>query len=184
MGISLKLIKKSVKGNRKAQKELFDYYYRIAFRLCFRYMKSVDKTEDVVSMGFVSVFENLHRVEFISEKAFTGWLKKIMVNQALNDLRKEKFDVSLDTLSEMEDDKLGDDNLNMQDIHKAISSLPGQYGIVFNLHAIEGYKHKEIAEMLNIGISNSKIIYHRARLQLQYILKERTDYAVAGRENG
>lgn len=168
-----RLISKCRKQDGKAQKALYDKYASKMLGLCYRYIKDNDQAEDVMITGFVKVFEKID--QFKSEGSFEGWIRRIMVNQSLSFIRKNKgmyLEVDIEVADREPDYKSLNDNLEAQDLLALISNLPTGYQTVFNLYAIEGYSHKEIAEKLQISENTSKSQLSRARTLLQKQLVE------------
>lgn len=163
------LVKALRNGESKAQRQVYDRYSRRMLGLCFRYICDDMAAEDVMVEGFLKVFSKID--QFNSEGSFEGWMRRIMVNEALGYLRKQKR-MPEDTLSEeaasIPDYLQADQNLDTEELLNLIERLPIGYRTVFNLYAIEGYAHQEIAEMLGITESTSKSQLHRARAQLQH----------------
>ncbi len=136
--------------------------------LCFRYVGDEMIAEDVMIEGFMRVFGKID--QFNSDGSFEGWIRRIMVNEALGYLRKQKkvLEESMsDEMANIPDYQQADQNLETEEILSLIEKLPTGYRTVFNLYAIEGYAHIEIAEMLGITESTSKSQLHRARAILQ-----------------
>ena len=162
------LIKALRKEDSKAQRQLYDKYSARMLALCFRYICDEMAAEDVMVEGFLKVFGKID--QFSGEGSFEGWIRRIMVNEALGYLRKQKR-ILEDTLSDeannIPDYALADQNLETQELLALIEALPTGYRTVFNLYAIEGYPHIEIAQMLGITESTSKSQLHRARALLQ-----------------
>lgn len=169
------LVKKCLEKDALAQKYLFESFSRKMMGVCLRYSKDAEEAQDVLQIGFVKVFEKLHL--FNNEGSLEGWIRKVIVNTALDQIRKnKKFDnnVDLDTV----DFSLPTENENVldamgaSDLLKIIQQMPPGFRTVFNLYAIEGYTHQEIADQLNISINTSKSQYSRARVYLQKIIIE------------
>ncbi len=168
-----RLISKCREQDGKAQKALYDKYASKMLGVCYRYIKDNDQAEDVMITGFVKVFEKID--QFKSEGSFEGWMRRIMVNQSLSFIRKNKgmyLEVDIEAADREPDYKSLNDNLEAQDLLALISNLPTGYQTVFNLYAIEGYSHKEIAEKLQISENTSKSQLSRARMLLQKQLVE------------
>jgi RNA polymerase sigma factor (sigma-70 family) len=162
------LIKALKKADAKAQRQVYNHYSKRMLGVCFRYICDDMAAEDVMIEGFLKVFSKID--QFNEEGSFEGWIRRIMVNEALGYLRKQKR-ILEDTLSEATDNipdyAQADQNLNAEELLKLIGLLPMGYRTVFNLYAIEGYAHLEIAAMLGITESTSKSQLHRARSLLQ-----------------
>ena len=163
------LIEGCRKGNRLAQKELYDKYSRKMMGVCLRYVSDRETAQDVLQEGFVKVFTNIG--SFMSEGPFEAWVRKVFVNSALEHLRRMdilKEAVALDNVAELSSPLHSAlVELNAQELLAMVQELPPGFRSVFNLFAIEGYSHKEIGEMLGITESTSRSQYTRARQLLQ-----------------
>ena len=152
------IISGCIKGDKKAQKALYDKYSAKMLGVCIRYFRSVDEAEDALQEGFIRVFKNIDK--FRNEGSFDGWIRRIIVNTALNFYKsnlKHYYAVDYAEIEEsLEDDKLNFDNLSVEYLLKMIQLLPEGYRLIFNMYEIEGYTHKEISEMLGISINTSK----------------------------
>ncbi len=160
------LIKKAIDNKREAQQELFALYSPKMLGVCRQYVKDIHHAEDLLLQGFLKVFTNLHT--FKHEGSFEGWIRRIMVNTCISYLRKKNVvDLSDEdyVFSDAATESL--ESTNADDIQKLIDQLPEGYKLVFNLYAIEGYKHAEIAKELNISVSTSKSQLFKARKILQ-----------------
>jgi RNA polymerase sigma-70 factor (ECF subfamily) len=158
-----------IAGRPKAQKALFDIYAPKLYVVCLRYLKDQMRAQDVLQDTFVKIFANIGNYK--SEGAFEGWLKRIAVNTCLDQLRKDKkllTDVSLDDVShKLAHQDYSAEKLMADDLLKLVQALPDGYRTVFNLFAIEGFSHQEIAQQLSISESTSKTQYLRARAYLK-----------------
>ena len=163
------LIKKAIQQDREAQKQLFEQHSPKMLGVCRQYVKDLHHAEDLMLSGFLKVFTHLDK--FKNEGSFEGWIRRIMVNTCISYLRK-KNPVQLTDEDFVFNDAATEslENTAVEDIQKLIDQLPEGYKLVFNLYAIEGYKHAEIAEKLNITVSTSKSQLFKARkwLQAQY----------------
>jgi RNA polymerase sigma factor (sigma-70 family) len=165
------------KGDRAFQKALYDRYCRKMLVVCLRYCKSSAEAEDILQEAFVKVFHAIG--SFRQEAKLETWITRIMVNTALNSQRKKLY---LFPMVDVEDINLPDVEVSISGIHvsqllEMIQALPQGCQIVFNLFAIEGYSHKEIAEQLGISEGTSKSQFSRAKSLLQQrLLKESTYY--------
>lgn len=168
------LVKKCLKGDGRAQKKLFDMYAPKMMGVCLRYMKDIDKAEDALQDGFVKVFSKLNKYK--GDGSLEGWIRRVIVNTCLDQLRKDqkfKANVSVDDYGYLvQNDEGIIDSMSEKDLLKLVERLPEGYRIVFNMFAIEGYSHKEIAEELNISENTSKSQYSRARAYLRNKLEE------------
>lgn len=153
--------------DRKAEKKLFERYAPTMLGVCRRYVKTKEDSEDILLEAFFKVFANIH--QFKGEGSFEGWIRRIVVNESLMFLRKKhNFHIRVE-LTQL-DIKTGStviDRLAAEDILFLLSQLPIGYRTIFNLYVIEGYKHREIAEMLDISINTSKsqLILAKKRLR-------------------
>ncbi|MEM7371083.1 MAG: RNA polymerase sigma factor [Bacteroidota bacterium] len=168
------LIHACLTGNRKAKRALYEQYRIPMFRVCMRYAPSREIAEDLLQEGFYQVFKDLK--QFRGEGELGGWINKIMVRTALSYLRRQRkfgfqnsHQESPSDLFDGEASMLSDFGTNH--IMKVLQSLPPGYRAVFNLYAIEGYTHKEVAAQLNIAESSSRSQYVRARHLLQKLLQ-------------
>jgi len=156
------------KQNKQSQEELFRHYSGKMYSLCCRYIKDKMEAEDVLITGFTKLFERID--QYKGEGSFEGWIRKIIVNESLTYLRKNK---SMYVETDIEDAlPVGyEDNqyakFEAEDLLLLINELPTGYRIVFNLYALDGFSHKEIAEQLGINENTSKSQLCRARLMLQ-----------------
>ncbi|QTD37602.1 sigma-70 family RNA polymerase sigma factor [Polaribacter batillariae] len=160
------LIKKAINNNREAQKQLFEQHSPKMLGVCRQYVKDLHHAEDLMLQGFLKVFTYLHK--FKHEGSFEGWIRRIMVNTCISYLRKKNVvDVSNEdyVFNDAATESL--ENTSVEDIQKLIDTLPEGYKMVFNLYAIEGYKHSEIAEKLGVSESTSKSQLFKARKLLQ-----------------
>lgn len=161
------------KRNRQAQQRLYATYSAKMYSLCYRYVKSSMEAEDVLVTSFTKVFDKID--QFKSEGSFEGWIRRIVVNEALTWLRKNRsmyMETNLDKADYEPDYDNLSDHLETEDLLRMIQQLPTGYQIVFNLYAIDGYSHKEIAEQLNISENTSKSQLSRARVYLQKLLAQ------------
>lgn len=159
-------IKKACKQDREAQKIIFDAYAPKMLGVCRQYVKDNYHAEEMMLSGFLKVFT--HITKFKDEGSFEGWIRRIMVNTCLTYLKKKNVLELTDEEYVFNDEAVESiENTNVDDIQMLIDRLPEGYKLVFNLYAIEGYKHIEIAEMLNITESTSKSQLFKARKWLQ-----------------
>lgn len=168
------LVKKCIDGDQKAQRALFEMYAPKMLGVCLRYAKNQEQAEDVLQDGFIKVFNNLSK--YSGSGSLEGWVRRIMVNTSLDQIRKEvKFQDNIDFEEvdfKVETKSFIVEGLMAEDLLLLINSMPDGYKTVFNLFAIEGYSHKEIADQLSITENTSKSQYSRARSFLQQKLKE------------
>lgn len=167
------LVKALRKQDPKAQRQVYDKYSPRMLGLCFRYVSNDMVAEDVMVEGFLRVFSKID--QFSEEGSFEGWIRRIMVNEALGYIRKQKRipeDAMSDEAENIPDYSYADQNLNAEELLNLIEELPVGYRTVFNLYAIEGYAHSEIAELMGITESTSKSQLHRARALLQKMVTD------------
>jgi RNA polymerase sigma-70 factor (ECF subfamily) len=155
-------------GNPKVQRLLYEKYKRRMYALCSRYCNTEFDAEDIAIQGFMKVF---NKIEEFDGRNFEGWMKRIFVNEAINHFHKNK-NQTWSHASETDENIAEDfnqnyDSLSMEELNLLIFSLPEGCKVVFNLYAIEGYKHNEIGQMLGISESTSKSQYIRAKQLLQ-----------------
>ena len=169
------LVQECLRGNARAQKALFDKFAPKMLAVCARYMKDQAETEDVFQIGMVKVFNKL--ADFKAEGPLEGWIRRIMVNSCLDQLRKnQRFitDKSFDDVSyRIEVKEEISSQLMAEDLIALIQKMPAGYRVVFNMFAIEGFSHQEIAIQLNITESTSKSQYLRARAYLRQRIEEK-----------
>ncbi len=167
-----KLIKKAIKKDREAQHILFNMYSPKMLSICRYYIRDLHHAEDVMLKGFFKVFTNLKN--FRSEGSFEGWMRRIMVRESISFLRRQKkIEFSMEEVNVNENfESLIDTELEVDDIQRLIDALPEGYKMVFIMYAVEGYKHDEIAELLNISSGTSKSQLFKARKMLQQKIKE------------
>ncbi|HPD94973.1 MAG: sigma-70 family RNA polymerase sigma factor [Bacteroidales bacterium] len=174
MELSKDLIKKVIKGDRNAQHTLYNTYSAKMYGVCLRYLANPEIARDILHDGFIKVFSSIKT--FRGNGSLEGWILRIMVNTALEYIRRSKnnFKVDIDEAKTLEaiNNTEGPD---YQMLLKIIAELPQQYRTVFNLYAIEEYTHAEIAEMLGISESTSKSNYSRAKAILRVRLENFLD---------
>ncbi|QCE40579.1 RNA polymerase sigma factor [Psychroserpens sp. NJDZ02] len=161
-----KLIKKAAKNNREAQHVLFEMHAPKMLSVCRYYVKDLQHAEEVMLNGFLKVFTNLK--SFRGDGSFEGWVRRIMVRESISFLRQKK------TIQFVEDDyqhfEIEDESSQQYDVaqlQELVDDLPEGYKMVFVMYAIEGYKHAEIATLLNISVGTSKSQLFKARKLLQ-----------------
>ncbi len=167
------LIAKAKKGNRKSQQQLYDLFAPKMLSICRQYIKRSDIAEDVMIAGFFKVFKYLE--SFKGEGSFEGWIRRIMVNESITQLRRDKkllFNDTEEIENSMDHVAYIESELGVTEIQKMIDSLPDGYKTVFVLYAVEGYKHGEIAELLQISESTSKSQLFKARKMLQNMVNK------------
>lgn len=158
-------------NDRKAQQLLFDRFSPKMMGVCRRYLKTQEDAEDVLIEAFYKVFNNL--LSFKAEGSFEGWIRRIVVNECLMFLRRKhnfNLTVEIDQNLDVKTTVTTQDQLEAEDILALLERLPTGYRTVFNLYVLEGYKHREIAEILGISINTSKSQLILAKKKLQQLL--------------
>lgn len=164
------------RGERQAQEGLYRKLAPAMMGICLRYAKDHDDAADILQNGFVRVFQKIN--DFRMEGSFEGWAKRIMVNTAIETYRKNLRSLTAVSLDEVQEEVAYTnwDSLEVQDLLQLIQDLPNGYRVVFNLYAIEGYSHKEIAEELGISEGGSKSQLSRARTILKEKIKQLEEF--------
>lgn len=167
------LIQGCRRGDRAAQKRLYDTFSPKMYALCCRYVKDSMEAEDVLVTAFTKILDKID--QYKSEGSFEGWIRRVVVNEALTWLRRNRnmyLELELEAADYEPDYKSLSDHLEAEDLMTMINELPSGYLIVFNLYAIDGYSHKEIADQLGISENTSKSQLSRARACLQKLLTD------------
>jgi RNA polymerase sigma-70 factor (ECF subfamily) len=162
------LIRECQQRKARAQRMVYETYSATMFSICLRYLKDPASAEDVLVTSFMKVFEKID--QFKSEGSFEGWIRRIVINESLGYIRKNKnmsLEVDLEKAASQPDYDMLESQLQADELMAIIQELPVGYRTVFNLYAVEGYSHAEIAEMLQISESTSKSQLSRARALLQ-----------------
>jgi RNA polymerase sigma-70 factor (ECF subfamily) len=170
-----------VKGQRAAQEKLYKKFSGTLFAICLRYSKNRMEAEDILQEVFVKIYTYIHTYHF--DGSFEGWLKRIAVNTSITYYRKalkKQLERDIDDgIAQLPDEAfMFSGDYSMEDMLKCIEALPLGYRTVFNMHCIEGYKHKEIAELLKIDINTSKSQLSRAKVHLQNELGKLNDVVI------
>lgn len=175
-GHETQLISGLRESNPKAQRLLYEKYSGKMMSVCLRYVGDRMTAEDILVQGFMKIFDSVKH--FREQGSFEGWMRRIMVNESLAHLRRHRrlFErVGIEEAGSISDQQYADQHLEASEILVMIAQLPLGYRTVFNLYAIEGFSHLEIAEMLGVSESTSKSQLHRARAQLQRMMKDWED---------
>ena len=177
-----RLVKDCIKGRPEAQRQLYDEFSEVMLAVCYRYTKSLMDAEDVMQEGFIKVFRNIAQFKFQGELG--GWIRRIMVNTALNWLKQNRnyqsdlsfFDNGMHPVS----DENPDVKINAKDLADLIRQLPTGYQTIFNLYAVEGFTHVDIGKMLGINEGTSRSQYARARgLLITWLEKQSEEHKTA-----
>ncbi len=178
------LIKGCKRAETLAMKTLYESYYSLMLGICIRYVGNVFDAEDLVQDGFVKIFKDIS--SFSGKGSFEGWLKRVMINNTLMHLRKSKKEFSFENIDEIavneptpvDDEELSAEqqitgaDFTKEELIEIINSLPKGYQEIVNLYIIDGFKHREIAKLLNISQGTSKSQLFRARKMIKKKLLE------------
>lgn len=167
------LLDACIRGKRSGQKELYQKFFGYAMSICLRYASSKEEAQEILNDGFLKVFTKLH--SFNREKPFQMWLRRIMINTAIDYYRKRNKigqAIDINQAQGMPNQTNTLDIISEQEILALVQQLPPSYRLVFNLYVIEGYKHDEIAERLGIHVGTSKSNLAKARKHLQGLLQK------------
>ncbi|MEM9888925.1 MAG: sigma-70 family RNA polymerase sigma factor [Bacteroidota bacterium] len=170
----LNILKACIKGDTKAQTQLYRKHKAMLFGVCLRYAKDRIEAEDFMQEGLIVIFRDLK--QYRPTSALGAWMRRVMINVCLQQLRKRHNVFKVSSMEAKEvlmlqsaEDILG--NLRAKELIQMVQSLPVGYRAVFNLYVIEGYSHKEIAELLNISMNTSKSQLSRAKANLRKLLE-------------
>lgn len=171
------ILKNCLKQDRASQKLLYEYFYNYALKIAYRYCNSYDIAVSVTNDAFINVFKFLHQFDGNDENvenSFIAWLRRIVVNKAIDYLRlheNEQNFLSIDERDfEIEDSEYADTQLMYKEMIQYLQKLPKHHQLVFNLYVIDGYTHSEISKILQIPEGTSKSHLHRAKETLQKML--------------
>jgi RNA polymerase sigma-70 factor (ECF subfamily) len=175
-----------IEGDQAYQKMLYDKYRGFALKTVFRYIYSYERAVDVTNDGFVKLFNHFDsfRCDDVgnAEKALMGWVRRVMINTSIDELRRMKMLSEIGSLPEniwdIPDNEQADQLVLYKELILIIKRLPPQYRIVFNMYVIDGYSHYEIADALQIPIGTSKSTLSRARSILQKFIKDEEKVSV------
>ena len=167
------VIESCKKGDVRAQYQLYSLYSKAMYNICYRMTNRQEEAEDMLQESFTYAFSKLGSFRY--ESSFGAWLKRIVVNTCINHLKKRKVDL---VYTEQQNDPLPDDDkvdyeeirFKVDSVMKAIEKLPEGYRVVFSLYLLEGYDHKEIAEILGVTESTSKSQFLRAKQKIKEML--------------
>lgn len=160
------LIYRCKKHERDAQEELYRLYSAKLFGLCLKYSDNYQQAQDNLQDGFVTIFEKIN--QYKDQGSFEGWMKRILINTALQKHRQQKvYGITNEDYLQEEDVEIETDDLSVDFLLKCVQELPDRYRQVFNMYVMDGYSHREISEMLNISEGTSKSNLARARMALR-----------------
>lgn len=171
------LVKKCRQQNRTAQEEVYRHLYNFAMTICSRYAATTEEAKEILNDGFVKVFTRLDKYD--DDLSFHGWVKKIMVNTAIDHYRKNKKQIKTVDLVQAMTANISPDilsALSTQEILKLVQQLTPGYRMVFNLAVVEGYTHAEIAEKLGISVGTSKSNLAKARQKLLLLINANENF--------
>lgn len=166
----LEIIKGCARHDRRAQQMLYDKYSRFLLGVCMRYATDRAEAEDILQDSFLKIYFSIE--DFSGTGSFAGWLRKVAVNTAITHYHKNlkhRYHIEIEEYVSVETgtSSFEEDLFSSDELYKVLNELPAGYRMVFNLYAVEGYKHKEIAEMLGIDTNTSKSQYSRAKAVLR-----------------
>jgi RNA polymerase sigma-70 factor (ECF subfamily) len=166
----LEIIKGCAEHERKAQQMLYDKYSRFLLGICMRYATDRSEAEDILQDSFLKIFFSIG--DFSGTGSFAGWMRKVAVNTAITHYHKNlkhRYHIEIEEYVSVETgtSSFEEDLFTSDELFKVMNDLPAGYRMVFNLYAVEGYKHKEIADMLGIDTNTSKSQYSRAKAVLR-----------------
>jgi RNA polymerase sigma-70 factor (ECF subfamily) len=170
------LVERCKQGDTSSFRKLYELYNKAMFNTSFRILNNTADAEDVLQESFLDAYRHIH--SFASRSSFGAWLKQIVVNKSITQLRKKKLDlmdIEQSNLAERADEDHIDEqeiHLKVQEVRKAIQLLPDGYRTVLTLYLLEGYDHEEIAEILQVAESTTRTQYSRAKHKLLQILKQ------------
>ena len=161
--------------NRTSQNEMFKTFAPTMLSICLRYLKDQPRAEDALIKGFKKVYDHIN--DYSGTGSLEGWIKRIIINECLMIIRKDKKHLKVVSIDEAPPQAIYlKDRLVYEELLSLLDELPTGYRTVFNLYAIEGYKHREIAEQLGISINTSKSQLILARKKLQAMIKKKENY--------
>lgn len=160
------LINECKQGNTKAFEQIYRLLSPKIFAVCLKYSRSYEEAQDNLQEGFLILFEKINLFNF--KGSFEGWAKRVVINYILQQYRKQNIlEIVSENFAEVEEVEIEEENVSLDFLTKIIQELPDRYRLVFNLYVMDGYSHKEIAEMLDINIGTSKSNLARAKAILK-----------------
>jgi RNA polymerase sigma factor (sigma-70 family) len=171
------LINECKKGNTKAYEQIYRQLSPQLFAVCLKYSRSYEEAQDNLQDGFLLLFDKIHQFQF--KGSFEGWAKRVVINNTLQQYRnKGVFEIVSENLPDVSEVEIEEENVSLEFLTKIIQELPDRYRLVFNLYVMDGYSHKEIAEMLAINIGTSKSNLARAKNILKNKIEDNTSVSV------
>ena len=175
LDIHSELVKLSAVGDSKAQYQLYKLYAKAMLNVSYRMMRNVEDAEDMLQEAFIEAFKKLKYFRF--EATFGSWLKKIVINRCMNELRRRKanlqFFEDMQLFEQRSEEEMLLPELSVEKVKLAMENLPYGSRMIFSLYVLEGYDHQEIADILRISVSTSKTQYMRARQHVKQILMQK-----------
>ena len=175
LNIHQKLINRCKKGDRRAQAEIYKLYAKPLFNVALRILNDREEAEDVLQESFISAIQKME--SYREEATFGAWMKRIVVNRSLNEIKKKKVhfvEIKEEVIEEEEEEK-GELPFTVEQVREAVNSLPNGFRVVFTLYMFEDHSHKKIAEHLGITVSTSKSQLNRAKKKVHTFLMEKID---------
>lgn len=174
------IIEGCIANNQRDQKFLYEKYYGYCLKVVFRYIYRYEKAVDIVNDGYVKLFRNINKFQYgqpeYTEMILMGWMKRIMINTAIDHLRKNNFLPEIGAIEDsiwIEDkSQSADQSILYKELISCVKKLPPSYRTVFNLYIIDGFTHQEIANQLGISVGTSKSNLSKAREILQKVVKK------------
>ena len=174
------IISGCAQNNQRDQKRIYEHYYGYCLKTVFRYIYRYDKAVDVVNDGFIKVFRNFQKFSYSGmgslEMNFMGWMRRIMINTAIDQLRKDSLIPEIGEISEniwIEDkSSTSDQALLYKELINEVKKLPPSYRIAFNMYVVDGFTHQEIATQLGISVGTSKSNLFKAREYLKKFIQD------------
>ena len=169
------LVERIRRNDQRAMSQLYQMYIRELSSVCYRYVPSEDDAKDVLQNSFVKIFTSLPTIEYRSDEALRGWMKRVVASEALLFLRRQKklhFESVMAHMTLLDDDEPQPEKISPDMLHQLISELPDGYRTVLNLYVFEGYSHRQIAELLGVTESTSASQLYFAKRQLARRIRE------------
>jgi RNA polymerase sigma-70 factor, ECF subfamily len=169
----LSLIRRCKRYERSAQFEIYRRFYRFGIGICLRYAKTEEDAQEMLNEAFYRIFTKIKQYD--EQYTFVAWARTIFIHTSIDELRMQKHDLVTEEAAEIHDKPITDemvDWMNAEEVAYLVRQLPPQYRAVYNLYEVEGYRHQEIGNMLNISTGTSKSNLARARQKLQGIVQD------------
>lgn len=171
------LIYECTKNNTKAQEQLYHLLAPKLFAVCLKYSRSYEEAQDNLQESILLIFEKIS--QYKNSGSFEGWAKRVVINYVLQQYRNQKiFEIVSEKIPDTDDVEIEDENISIEFLTKIIQELPDRYRLVFNLYVMDGYSHKEIAEILDINIGTSKSNLARAKAILKDKIESNNNYSI------